>query len=551
MLPKDSIPFLYQDDHWLVVHKPTGLSTHAANTGDLGLAGWIELHHHLKIHVCSRLDKGTSGVLVFALTALASARAQKIHTQETARKVYHFISDKKHATGNKWICRKKLDEASCKTAFELVESKGGYYLYRAEISRGKTHQIRRHATESGVAILGDDEYCGTDFSRLCLHCSEVVWPEIKQKLSLDLPESFRGLLLNKDQLVVQAAVAAERRLDWISGISNAFRVVHRGEIMGLPFAIDIYDAWMCVTGYDEKISAVKLKDKLMPMLDALSQRYKLKGGIIKSSQQDPHRQKLFGDSVTFGEPLPELIVVREHDLVYEVRLNDSQHTGLFLDQRDSRRRLSQITLNKRVANLFAFTCSFSVVAAQGGAEVVFSVDLAAGALERGKNNFSRNNLDILQCGKFIQKDVRSWLAKQLKSKNESPPAVNASALSNAASSLQHPHVTTHQGAEDLPSRGGFKPWDVVICDPPVFAVTGRGHSFSVLKMWPELSENISNILSPDGIALFANNHRKGNNHYYLNELKKHFSRVTQLRPPFDFPEIKDAPAEVRIFLCQL
>ena len=59
---------LYCNNKWLVIHKPTGISTHAVNQGALGIAEWMELHHNIKVYICSRLDKGTSGVLVFALT---------------------------------------------------------------------------------------------------------------------------------------------------------------------------------------------------------------------------------------------------------------------------------------------------------------------------------------------------------------------------------------------------------------------------------------------------------------------------------------------------
>ena len=84
--------FLYEDDKWLIVNKPTGLSTYATNPGGLGLAEWLELHHGIKVYVCSRLDKGTSGVLIFALTPKASGEAETIHERGLAEKSYYFIS---------------------------------------------------------------------------------------------------------------------------------------------------------------------------------------------------------------------------------------------------------------------------------------------------------------------------------------------------------------------------------------------------------------------------------------------------------------------------
>ena len=83
--------FLYHDKHWLVVNKPSGISTHRAHEGDLGLVEWLSLHHDLEVHVCSRLDKGTSGVLLFALSPEAVAEAQTVHEEERAEKSYFFI----------------------------------------------------------------------------------------------------------------------------------------------------------------------------------------------------------------------------------------------------------------------------------------------------------------------------------------------------------------------------------------------------------------------------------------------------------------------------
>jgi 23S rRNA G2069 N7-methylase RlmK/C1962 C5-methylase RlmI len=511
----NEIPCLYRDDSWLVVHKPTGISTHAANSGDLGLTEWLELHHGLKLHVCSRLDKGTSGVLILAVSAAASGRAQKIHAENLSRKTYYFISDKKHAGESKWICKEPLDEAACATTFELIESGHGYFLYSAEITRGKKHQIRRHAFASGISVLGDVDYQGTEFSRLCLHCGDLKWPEIDKDLSVELPRSFQGLLEGAEDITIQTEVTIERRLDWLASITNAFRAVHRGEIMSLPFAIDVFDRWMCVTGYDEDKSSQELKDQIQAVLDKLSEQYAIKGGVIKTNRQDPHKRKLFSDLLSWGESIPESFLVQEQGCSYEVMLNDTQHIGLFLDQRDTRRRVGLMSSGKRVANLFSFTCSFSVVAAKENAEIVFSIDLAAGSLDRGKRNFASNELDKLNRGKFIKEDVRNWLARQLKNKQASPKT--------------------------------FKSWDVIICDPPVFASSGKGQVFSVAKMWSDLAKDIREILSENGTAFFSNNHQKGSDHFYLNELKKHFPNVTQLRPPFDFPKLKGASSGVRIF----
>lgn len=512
-------PFVYRDSSWLVVHKPSGLSSHAALPGDLGLAEWLELHHDLKAHLCSRLDKDTSGLILLAMDSQASCRAQAIHEQGLARKTYYFITDKKSPTPSSWTCNDSLDGKACSTSFQYIKSGGGHNLYKAEISRGRKHQIRRHAAAAGVAILGDTLYGGTPFVRLCLHCTELIWPELSEPLSIELPQAFSLLLAGGDPLLIETRVAMERRLPLLASITNAMRLVHRGEVQGRAFTIDLFDRYLCVTGYDENLASENLRSSLAAPLAGLSRELGCLGAVIRTNRRDPHHRKLFSDVVIWGDEAPPSFWVEEHDLRFQVALNDAQHVGLFLDQRDSRRRIWKVALGKRVANLFAFTCSFSVFAVQAGAEVAFSVDLAAGCLERGKANLRANTLDQGNNGKFIKEDVRKWLARQLRKQEAEPTA--------------------------------FAPWDIIICDPPVFASAGKGATFSVENEWQELGRQTRALLAPGGVALFANNHSTGNFKKYLHQLQESFAKVTPLRPPFDFPILAGRPEHVRIFWCEV
>ncbi|MDH3974539.1 MAG: class I SAM-dependent methyltransferase [Deltaproteobacteria bacterium] len=502
-----------------MINKPTGLSTYGANPGDTGIAEWLELHHGLKVFVCSRLDKGTSGILLFALTPEASGEAERIHEKNLAGKSYYFISDGKHAGKREWSCSEPLDGKACVTGFSEIKSGFGYFLYRAQIRRGRRHQVRRHAALSGVALLGDDKYGGTPFPRLCLHCAELTWPGLEEPIQIDLPPSFQMLLEGEKRILIEAAIAYERRLHWLQTVSEAFRIVHRGELGAYDLSLDLFGSWLLLTGYDEKLSSEQLKVALESVFPFWKERYHFQGGIIRNNRKNPHEKKLFGDLLAFGEKPPAAFFVKEQDLSYEIALNDCQHTGLFLDQRDSRKRVEVVAEGRRIANLFSFTCSFSAVSVDAGAEVVFSVDLASGALERGKKNFDLNGLSKSGRGKFIKEDVLKWLTRQVRKKEGDPV--------------------------------GYKAWDLIICDPPVFAASGKGSAFSVEKAWPLLAEHIRLILSHKGIALMANNHRSGSDKYYRTVLEKEFSRVIPFRPPFDFPELPGHGSHVRIYWCEV
>ncbi|MBU0943914.1 MAG: class I SAM-dependent methyltransferase [Proteobacteria bacterium] len=505
---------LYRDEKWLVVNKPSGLSTHRAHEGDLGVVEWLHLYHDLPVHICSRLDKGTSGVLVFALTAEAAAEAQAIHEEDKSEKTYFFIANKSSHTS--WICSQPLENKPCETHFNKVREGTVYALYQAVIHRGRTHQIRRHAAASHIPLLGDEEYGGPIFPRLCLHCGTVNWPGIEHSLEAGLPEWFAACLDGPSEEVTAQALA-EKRWPFLSSVTNCCRLIHRGEY-GTDIAIDKYGDWLCVTGFDESLSAAQLLDGLRTLLATLSRLCCCRGGVIKTNRRDPHKNKLFADLAAWGEPVPESFVVQENGLHFRVSLNPHQHVGLFLDQRDSRSRICRAAKGKRVANLFAFTCSFSVCSLAAGAEVVFSVDLAAGCLNRGKENIAINQLPDLENGKFVKEDVRKWLARQLRKKHNKPES--------------------------------YIHFDLVVCDPPVFASAGRGNYFHVEKEWPTLAHDVYEILGEGGKALFANNHQNGPERFYYNTLTKLFPQVTRFNSPLDFPQMPGRQAHVHIYWCQ-
>ncbi len=89
--------------------------------------------------------------------------------------------------------------------------------------------------------------------------------------------------------------------------------------------------------------------------------------------------------------LPLTTVVTEAGVRYGLDFAAGYSHGLFLDQRANRAKVRAMR-PKRALNTFAYTCSFSVVAAMAGAETM-SVDLSRKSLDRGKENFALNNID--------------------------------------------------------------------------------------------------------------------------------------------------------------
>lgn len=507
---------LFQNSDWFVIDKPTGISSQSAFLGDVSVPEWLELNRGEDVRVVSRLDKGTSGVMIMARNAAAAARAQKIHESGIASKEYVFLSasdSSRSDRGISWEVTTAIDGKPALTIFERIGPAGKYFLYRARLTRGRVHQIRRHAKESKISILGDGKYGGANFPRLCLHCKTVTWPEISETLSAKVPPSMGSLGDFADD--PGFLVSFDRRLSFYEGITDAFRCVHRGEMRAVDCSIDYYGGWLCVWIYDEA-PLDGIEERLKPYLKKLSARYRARGTVLKRNLKNPHSHGLISEQRIIGEDPPALFDVTEHDLKFRVSLTEGQHAGLFLDQRDNRVRARSLARNRRVANLFAYTCSFSAAAMAGEASEVVSVDAAKPCLETGKVNFDSNGLMAEGRCRFIQEDARPWLKRQ---------------------------------ARKIEKEGVTAKFGLIICDPPTFSTTKEGGVFSVDREWESLAERCRAILAANGRALFCTNHREGGREDYGAILRRHFSSVTDVPAPIDFPLIDEKREHVKTYWC--
>lgn len=93
---------------------------------------------------------------------------------------------------------------------------------------------------------------------------------------------------------------------------------------------------------------------------------------------------------------------------YQLDLGLKQNTGLFLDMRYGRRWVREQAAGKRVLNLFAYTCGFSVAAIAGGAEQVVNLDMARSALSRGRDNHRLNGHEVGRVSFLGHELFKSW-----------------------------------------------------------------------------------------------------------------------------------------------
>lgn len=113
-----------------------------------------------------------------------------------------------------------------------------------------------------------------------------------------------------------------------------------------------------------------------------------------------------------GRAAPDPLEVREDDLPFLVRLGEGLSTGLFLDQRDNRRRVRAGSKNMRVLNLFSYTGAFSIAAGMGDAREVVNIDASKQTCERARENIQ--HAEMAGPHKVITEDVFTYLKRLTK-----------------------------------------------------------------------------------------------------------------------------------------
>jgi 23S rRNA G2069 N7-methylase RlmK/C1962 C5-methylase RlmI len=202
---------------------------------------------------------------------------------------------------------------------------------------------------------------------------------------------------------------------------------------------------------------------LARMRDAASAALDIREGRIfikeRKAQRGADQYEKFGKEEVSLE-------AAEGGLRFRVNLSDYLDTGIFPDRRLLRAKIREEAAGKRVLNLFAYTCSFSVCAAAGKAAGVDSVDLSNTYLDWGRRNFALNGFDTGGHGgkgapfRFIRADVFRFL-------------------------------------EERRRQGGT--WDLIILDPPTFSNSKKmDRTLDVRRDYRELIEGCLSLLAPGG-----------------------------------------------------
>ncbi len=274
--------------------------------------------------------------------------------------------------------------------------------------------------------------------------------------------------------------------------------VYDHDLPEFPLCIEFYGDRLYVAEYkrqhnlSEEAHDMWMEQSLSVIMEVLS--VEKENIFLKLRQRKPGRlgqyQKYDAEQHEFE--------VEENGLKFIVNLSDYLDTGLFLDHRITRQMVREQSKGKKILNLFAYTGSFSVYAAAGGAEEVVTVDLS--------------------------KTYLHWAERNL--------LVNGFAVSNSPSRVggKTVHADVIQYLKTIPAAR----FDLIVMDPPTFSNSKRMDDFlDIQRDHVSLINDCLAALKPGGILYFSTNFRK----FEMNMAAINSSSIkdiTKATTPFDF-----------------
>jgi len=222
-------------------------------------------------------------------------------------------------------------------------------------------------------------------------------------LSWRQQEEIDGAFLERRLL---RALELRRRLALPTAETNAYRLVN-AEGDGLPgLVVDVYGSSVVVHITTKGMAL--LKGELYSSLQKLLKPSHLLANIGGAFSSQENLEKMSEWVVGKGEK----IQVRENGLRFWVDLEQSQKTGLFLDQRENRDLFGRLSEGMRVLDLCTYVGGFALNAAKGGAKEVVAVDVSASALAAAKANLALNaELVDTSTLEFVEEDLFKYLAR--------------------------------------------------------------------------------------------------------------------------------------------
>ena len=192
-----NIPIIYEDDWILVVDKPSGLLTVPTPKNEKRTLTSI-----LGLYPCHRLDRETSGLIIYAKDKLAQAKITQAFKERLVKKKYiAFVRGIPFR--NEGEINNRIEGLLAQTHYKVIEKRRDFAIVEVRPLTGRTNQIRIHFKQIGHPVLGETKFAfRRDFKikakSLMLHAWELEFnhPNSGKPMQLvcELPKDFKDFL---------------------------------------------------------------------------------------------------------------------------------------------------------------------------------------------------------------------------------------------------------------------------------------------------------------------------------------------------------------------
>ncbi len=535
---------LLEDDDVLAVDKPAGVACLPGGGSEDGadLRARAERHlaardgldvDRLRLKAPETIDRDVSGVVLFARTAEASSALGCAGEAGSIERAWIAVVTGVPPARRELAAppHKKRGRGAGRIAIQTLARGQRTALVEVQVLEGRPGQIRAALARAGLVVVGDVEHGAEEAARLHLASHRVSFPHPRTgaRFAVDapVPVAMRAALegpgtLDRHGLRALLRDAIDARHDLLGRATaarptTAFRLLNAtGD--GVPgVAVDVYGDHLVVHFYADELTS-----REDDVLDALAELEPAGIYVKRRPKQanelvDTRTDHLAPPRAVRGADAPEPVVVLEDGVPFRARLGDGLSTGIFLDQRENRRRVHDWSDDAEVLNLFAYEGAFTVAAAAGSAKRTVSVDVSRAALEA--------------------------LARNLEDAGHAGPA-HTTVKGDALEVLERLHAHGER-------------FDLVIADPPTYSTTKRARWTSG-RDWERLALACFLVLRPGGRLLACSNDRRLGSEALRAHLEAGaraagiaLAAVRSYRPPVDFPKPSGAGPRLETVVVEL
>ena len=149
---------IYENSEFIVINKPSNLAVQGGTKVKVSLKDIYEHVLEIKLYIVHRIDKDTSGLIIFTKDRFSAAGISKLFLEKKIYKHYLTITDKKFLKNNDFLINTNNEDQVMRLRYRFLDNKNNNYLYLVSLLTGRKHQIRLQFSLNDNPITNDTKF---------------------------------------------------------------------------------------------------------------------------------------------------------------------------------------------------------------------------------------------------------------------------------------------------------------------------------------------------------------------------------------------------------